>query len=234
LLPLDPDRRDTLCLTAIEGISMMANYIMGDRKGGLAERAGRGEKIGQDSPIQIIDADLDPAGRAIKGTGSGLSYGGNPPSHYNVAQKRIAAIIERSKMLPGWVIWTAHERAAQNKLTGETIVGPEGAGEAATASFPRVFNNTLHFATVEKLTKEADSHTGAQVSMVDAEYRVYTRNHFRAEGKMYTKFLATTRIADPTLMPLYLEGKQGEAIMEFYKILATSRQAAKDKLVNAA
>jgi hypothetical protein len=34
----------------IEGLSVGAQYLMGDVKGGLAEQSGRGIKIGQDSP----------------------------------------------------------------------------------------------------------------------------------------------------------------------------------------
>lgn len=234
MMPATPHTMANLALTGIEGISMVGLYIMGDKKGGLAQRAGAGEKIGQDSPIQIIDGTVDAAGRWDKKEGTGRAYGGNPPSHYNVAQKRLAGIIERSKMLPGWVIWSAHERAAANKLTGETVIGPEGAGEAATAQLPRIFNNTLHFTTAEKAVKEADAHTGAQISMLDTVYRVYTRNHFRPEGKMFVKYLATTRIKYPDMMPLFLESDiPGHSILEFYRIIEQSRTRAATELAAA-
>lgn len=179
----------------------------------------------------ITDADLDAAGRPIKNTGSGRTYGGNPISHFNVGQMRLTGIVERSKMLPGWVIWTAHEKTAENKLTGEKIIGPEGVGNAGTPTLPRMFNNTWHFATAEKMVKEADEHTGQQINMIDAVYRLYTRNHFRAEGKVFTKYLATTRIAYPEMMPLFLESDiPGASVMEAYAIIRASREKAKLEL----
>lgn len=220
---------DNICLTSIEGISMAGAYIMGDKKGGLAYRSGRGEKIGQDSPIQITDADLDPAGRALKGSGSGRTYGGNPISHFNVGQMRLTSIIERSKMLPGWVIWTAHEKVAEVKLTGEKIIGPEGVGNAATPTLPRLFNNTLHFVTAEKVIKREDEHTGQQIQMLDTTYRIYVRNHFRPEGKMFVKYLATCRVTHPEMMPKdgYFESSiPGESILKFYDVVAQSRAKA--------
>lgn len=232
LVPATPATIANLALTCFEGLSMVGTYIMGDKKGGLAYRSGRGEKIGQDSPIMITDADLDAAGRPIKNTGSGRTYGGNPISHFNVGQMRLTGIVERSKMLPGWVIWTAHEKTAENKLTGEKVIGPEGVGNAGTPNMPRLFNNTWHFATAEKMVKEADEHTGQMINMIDAVYRVYTRNHFRAEGKVFTKYLATTRIAYPDMMPLYLESDiPGASVMKGYEIIKQSREKAKLELM---
>lgn len=240
--PLDPKsplitldkhpNREKLGLTGIEGLAMAGKYIMGDKKGGLAYRSGQGEKIGQDSPIKIVDADLLPNGQPKPGTGSGRTYGGNPISHYNVGQLRLASIIERSKMLPGWVIWTSHEKAAENKLTGEKVIGPEGVGEASTPNMPRAFGNTLHFATAEKMAKEKDAHTGVDINVIDSVYRIHTRNHYRAEGKVYTKYLATTRIAYPDMMPPYLESEEpGASILEFYDIIEKSKQRAKLEMV---
>lgn len=232
LKPLTQEIASNLGITGIEGLAMAGNYIMGDKKGALAYRSGQGEKIGQDSPIKIIDADLDAAGRPKPGTGSGRTYGGNPISHYNVGQLRLAGVIERSKMLPGWVIWTSHEKVAENKLTGEKIIGPQGVGEASTPNMPRQFGNTLHFATAEKLTKEKDAHTGVDISVIDSVYRIYTRNHYRAEGKVYTKYLATTRIAYPEMMPHYLESETpGASILEFYSIIEAAKARSKEETV---
>ncbi len=234
LLPATPQLLGNLALTCIEGISMAGLYIMGDRKGGLANRASKGERIGGESEIQLTDGDMDAAGRPLKGdaqTGSGRSYGGHTISHYNVAQLRLANVIERSKLLPGWVIWTAHERAAENKLTNEKVIGPEGVGGASTASMPRMFGNTLHFATAEKLGKEKDAHTGVEVSVVDAVYRIHTKPHYRAEGKVFTKYLATTRISHPEMMPPFLESEiAGASILEFYSIIEQSKAKAKAEL----
>lgn len=234
LIPASPQSMGNLALTCIEGISMAGLYIMGDRKGGLAYRASKGERIGGESEIKLVDGETNAAGVLLTGaaqTGSGRTYGGHTISHYNVAQLRLANVIERSKLLPGWVIWTAHERPAENKLSGEKVIGPEGVGGAATPSLPRLFGNTLHFATAEKLLKEADEHTGQQINMIDSVYRIYTRNHFRAEGKVFTKYLATTRISHPEMMPAFLESEvAGESILEFYRLIEASRNKSREEL----
>jgi hypothetical protein len=94
-----------------EGLSVAGAYIMGDMKGGLAYRGGQGQKIGSESPYTIIDADLDSAGKIIKGSGPGDRYGGSSKTDYGTAQKRMLGVLERSKALPGdFTIWTAHER----------------------------------------------------------------------------------------------------------------------------
>jgi hypothetical protein len=231
LIAPTPELLKPYAVLAIEGLSVAGVYIMGDKKGGLAYRAGQGERIGGESEIRIIEAELDAAGRAKKDTGPGNAYGGHTISHFNVGQLRLANTIDRSKMWPGWVIWTGHERVSENKLTGEKIIGPEGVGNAATPSFPRVFGNTLHFATAEKVGKEVDAHTQAQISVIDSVYRIHTRNHFRAEGKTYTKYLATTRIAYPDMMPAYLESEvPGESILKFYDLIEQSKLKAKAEL----
>ena len=76
LMPMTPAVAATLGLSCFEGIAMAGAYIMGDKKGGLANRSGKGEKIGQDSPIMITDADLDAAGKIKPGSGPGRTYGG--------------------------------------------------------------------------------------------------------------------------------------------------------------
>lgn len=230
LVPLTPDVASKLALTCFEGLAVCGLYIMGDKKGGLAYRAGQGEKIGQDSPIRIVDGAVDAAGRPVsKDT---RTYGGNPISHFNVGQQRLRTIAERSKMLPGVVVWTSHEKTAENKMTGEKCIGPEGVGNADTPNWPRIFGNTLHFATVEKLVKQKDDHTGKEINWIDSAYRIYTRNHFRAEGGIYTKYLANTRIALPDMMPPFIEeDNPGEGILKFYRIIEEARQKSKALLV---
>jgi hypothetical protein len=190
----------------VEGLSVGAQYLMGDIKGGLAEQSGRGIKIGQDTPIFSKDALFDKDGKAVKGSGPKVldaagkliedpfSYGGNPVAHYGYAQRRLLANIERTKMFPNMVIWTAHERSTQDKVSGEKLVGPEAAGEAMTANLPRVFNNTLHFVTAQrKKEKKKDEHTEQMITDLDVEYRIYTRDHFHPDGSTFVKYKAVTR-----------------------------------------
>jgi len=235
MVPMTQEQLKKIGLYAFEGLSVGSLYIMGDKKGGFAQRSALGEKIGQDSPIQIVDLEKDKHGNVIPNSGPGTAFGGNPLAHYGVAQARMRGLIEKSKALPGWVIWTAHERAAEDKVTNQKLIGPEVAGGAMTANLSRVFNNTLHFATVEKTRKEKDEHTDKQVDIVDAEYRIYTRDHFRPEGGTYVKYKAVCRTPDPANMPLYLESSEpGASLIEFYERIKKAREEQKARLKGAA
>jgi hypothetical protein len=211
----------------IEGVSVGGLYIMGDTKGGLAYRAGKGEKIGQDSPIRYVDAEVDALGNAKAGTGPGYTFGGNPISHYGVGQKRLLGVIERSKVLPmEFVLWTAHERAAEDKISKEQLIGPEAAGGAMTGNLQRYFNNTLHFATAEKRTKgDKDDFTGKLVEDLDVEYRIWTRDHFSAQGNVTAKYKAVTRGVSAADMPHYFSDENpGDSIEKFYRTISEIRK----------
>jgi hypothetical protein len=223
---MTPEKFASLGGYAIEGLSVGANYIMGDRKGGFAARAALGEKIAGDSPVQLIDLERDPNTQLTKpGTGPGLAFGGVTLGGYGHAQRRMLGFIEKSKGLPGWVIWTAHERAGEDKVSNQKLIGPEVAGGALTASLSRYFNNTLHFATAEKTAKEKDDHTQKLVDVIDSEYRIYTRDHFRPEANTFIKYKAVCRTPKPKDMPLYLESDTpGASIIEFYERIRKARE----------
>jgi hypothetical protein len=233
--PMTKEKFATIGLNAIEGLSVGANYVMGDKKGGFSARAALGEKIAGDSPIQLLDLDRNPTtGQPIAGSGPGLAFGGVTLGGYGHAQRRMLGFIEKSKGLPGWVIWTAHERSAEDKVTAQKLIGPEVAGGALTAIVSRLFNNTLHFATAEKTVKEKDEHTGKAIDVIDAEYRIYTRDHFRPEGNTFVKYKAVCRTPDPQNMPLFLESNvPGQSILEFYQKIAEARQRQIAKIVAA-
>lgn len=230
--PMSKETYDKLGVYAIEGLSVGANYVMGDKKGGFAARAALGEKIAGDSPVQLIDLERNPTtGMTIANSGPGLAFGGVTLGGYGHAQRRMLGFVEKSKGLPGWVIWTAHERAAEDKVTSQKLIGPEVTGGALTATLSRMFNNTLHFATAEKTAKKKDEHTEKQVDVIDAEYRIYTRDHFRPEGNTFIKYKAVCRTSDPANMPLYLESDvPGKSILEFYSKVAEARAKQIEKL----
>lgn len=218
-----------------EGMSVAGAYIMGNVQGGLAERAGRGEKIGQDSPIRIIEGVVDPRTGKVEG-GPGTAFGGNPPSHYNVAQRTILECLQRSKGLPvDYVLWTAHEadNNAEKDINKESIVGPEVVGKALTGSIQRNFNNTLHCVTVSKKIKKADSLTQKQVDDLISEYRIYTTDHYSANGVTTVKFKACTRGGDSSV-PQYLVSKEpGDALLQYYQMLSNMRKARAAQLTAA-
>lgn len=230
--PMTPEQFKSISLVAIEGLSVGANYVMGDKKGGFSERAARGEKIAGDSPVQLIDLERnETTGQVVKGTGPGMAFGGVTLGGYGHAQRRMLGFIEASKALPGWVIWTAHERSSEDKVSNQKLIGPEVAGGALTANLSRIFNNTLHFATAEKTAKTKDAHTEKSIDVIDAEYRIYTRDHFRPEGNNFIKYKAVTRHPDPKgsqfghALPLYFESDiPGKSIIEFYENIRAARE----------
>jgi hypothetical protein len=241
--PLVPPKAEDLKrigVFGVEGLSVGAQYLMGDIQGGLAEQAGRGIKIGQDSPVFSKDVLFDGKGQVIKGSGPKVlddkgkvieepfSYGGNPVAHYGYAQRRLLANVERTKAFPHIVIWSAHERSTEDKVSKEKLVGPEAAGEAITSNLPRVFNNTLHFVTASRKKEKAkDEHTEQMVTDLDVEYRVYTRDHFHPDGTMFVKYKAVTRgCSEGEGMPQYLTSDvPGAAVLQFYQKLTDLRRA---------
>jgi hypothetical protein len=226
-----------------EGLAVAFKYIMGDVRGGLAEQASRGIKIGQDSPVFSVDAMLDKNGQPIKDSGPGTTFGGNPMAHFGFGQRRIEGIIERSKAFPNVVIWTTHERSAQDRISGEKMVGPEVGGEALTPAIQRSFNNTLHFVTASNIKdKVKDEHTEKLITDLDSEFRIYTRDHFHPDGSTFIKYKATTRGGIPAFdpktapegMPLYLTSPTpGQSILDFYGILKRHRDARAGRLKKA-
>jgi len=232
MIQMDRATFDKIGITVIEGLSVGANYVMGDKKGGFAARAALGEKIAGDSPVQLIDLERDERTGLVKAnSGPGLAFGGVTLGGYGHAQRRMLGFIEQSKALPGWVIWTAHERSGEDKVSNQKLIGPEVAGGALTANLSRLFNNTLHFATAERTVKEKDDHTQKSIDIIDAEYRIYTRDHFRAEGNTFVKYKAVCRTPDPQKMELYYTSPiPGESILAFYTEIKRARMEKKARL----
>lgn len=222
LVPPVQAELDQVGLIVYEGLTVMSAYVMGADEGGLANRSGKGEKIGQDSPIQIKD----------KGK-NGVTVGGNPISHFGVGQNHMKDCINRSKSkaFPGWVIWTAHERVAEDKTTGEKSVGPATTGGALTPFIPALFGNTLHFVTTSSKKKAKDPMSGKDVDIITNEYRMYTRDHYDADGTSFIKYKAVNRCAKPEMMPDYFTGKMGENILAFYKTLQDVRAQVEKELL---
>lgn len=218
-----------------EGLSVAASYILGNVKGGLANRSGQGEKLGQDSPIRIVEGEIDQkTGQLIPGSGPGSKFGGNPPAHYNIAQRNIVGIVQQSRGLPAQiVVWTAHEATndpEKDSLVKEQIVGPEVAGKALTSSIQRIFQNTLHIQTVAKRTKVDDTFIGRKVDELDLDYRLYTRDHFNANGMIMTRYKGCTRSVNGDFPQFFTSSEPGMAILEYYRVLAESTAAKKRAL----
>jgi len=224
-----PEELAKIGFWVFEGLSTASQYIMGDKKGGLSEQSARGVKIGQDSPIRITDAETDSKGMYVPKSGTGYVFGGNPMAHYNFAQRRVLGWIERTKALPGWVIWTAHERMGEDTgTTGEKIIGPEAAGKALTAGLPKYFSEALHFTVAFGSKNLVDKVTDKNIKVSNLEYRLYTRSHFDPDGMTQIPYIAVNRCMIPSMLPDYLVGKEpGENVRKFYTII---KEAATEKV----
>ena len=202
-------------LTVFEGLSVGCDYMMGDQKGGLADRAAQGEKIGQDAPYIVSEG--------------GMKFGGNPPSHYGFTQRRLISLIERTRALPvGFVLWTAHQRKAEDSdLKGVFEFGPDCAGQALTSKIGAYFGNTIHMHQVVVKTKTRDALTGKDIEVLKIERRAYTRKHADPEGQTGIKYYANSRIpvAFAQEMPEYLTPPDA---IRFYAILEDAK--AKNRL----
>jgi hypothetical protein len=222
LIAPTPAEMASISVWAFEGLSVAGNYVMGGTKGGLAYRGGKGEKIGQDSPIRIVDGEVDKLGNPKDPAAQ--VHGGNPLAHFGVAQRMILGFIERTKALPGdFVFTTAHERSAEDKVTKETIIGPEAAGGALTPVLQRYYGNTLHFVIAEKRSKSKDEFNQKLTDDLDTEHRIYTRAHISAST--FQKYTAVTRggLTEEEMPAYIVSANPGDGLLEFYNRLATAK-----------
>lgn len=219
LAPTPAETMAQIGVYVFEGMSTAARYVMGHSRGGMADRAARGERLGPDASMRIIEGEVDPkTGKVLDGTGE--TYGSNGQAHYGFVQNTVLEVVQESHMLPAsTVLWTAHEATnnPENDLNKELVIGPEIIGKAMTANIQRVFTNTLHFCTVAKRAKQTDTFTGRAVDELDLDYRIYTRDHFAPSGATMTRYKALTRAVDASQFPQYLGGAgPGEALLTYY------------------
>lgn len=221
---LTPDQVVSTGVWVIEGASVMGNYMMGTKKGGLAQRAASGETLGQEANVRFADTAL--AGQ------DALQFGGNAGAHYNIAQRYLLSNIIRTKSFPGIVIWTAHERIDDGERGGsfakgqqaekvridEKTIGPELVGKAMTGWISREFGNTLHYMLATKKTADGtDPATGKTLYKEKTEYRIYTRDHYDPDGIVGLKYRAVMRANDPSkVSDYYVSTTPGEGLIKFY------------------
>lgn len=194
---LPPEKQpnfDKVGIYVFEGAAVTANYIMSNIRGGLADLAGEGHKMGQDSPFQIPQGEVDDKGK-FKDKDA-RNFGGNSQTHYGIAQRHVVDAVNRSKGLAKYVIWTSHEYTndpSTSQIVKETIVGPEISGKALTASFQKLFGNTLHFQTVATKTKTMDTATKKERTELDLDYRIWTCDHFSPDNNTMIRYKALVR-----------------------------------------
>lgn len=222
-----PDRRvweKEIGFWVFEGLAPMSRYLMGNAEGGLSDLAAKGarekKKMGDkagiggglDSPFVVQDGDTIVGGVSMSGFG--------------FTQKQILDLVERSRILPGWVYWTTWERtvgAEDNDDRPEPIGGPEVAGKALTGTIGGSFGNTIHMVHASKELEVKDKVTGKTVKQQVVEHRAYTRPHYDPDQKSFTKYYANNRmpLSQRDLMPEYLMPADP---LKFYALLAEGKK----------
>lgn len=155
-------------LQAMEGISTIAQYMGGSYvSGGLAARAGRGDRIG-------------PAEETISFKDGTRAVGGNARAHYNIVQGDMQGAVANSHKNPVFLIWTAHETKAKDDLSGMPIVGPDVFGLKATQHVPRWFSSLLYLSSrpVEKQEMVDVGGKKEKMTVIDNEYFLWLKTHF--------------------------------------------------------
>jgi hypothetical protein len=231
LIPPTPDGLKQYCMTIFEGATVLAAYVMGNVKGGMAYRAANGEQLGPDPVVVIRDGEYDAKGKLTEG--SGMAFGTNGTAHYMATQGNFTEFVNQSRSLPGHKIWTAHEVIMEESVNigdlknqvkvrkGTVLGGPSVAGKALTPTFQKSFNNTLHSQTIAKQVKgeKADDLGVQQLNDNDITYVLWTRDHFAQTGAMNVKYKGCTRNV-PEDFPAYFVGeKRGENILAYYRAL---------------
>lgn len=197
LLPTSADEWAGIGLVIYEGLSAMADYIMGDRIGGLAQRMAKGEILNNDASFRLTDGSL--------------TFGGNARTHYGFTQRRIMDLIERTRALPCHVGWTAHERKVEDDESKETWIGPDVSGRMLTTKIGAWFGNTIHLHPVKAAVKGVDPITKKNIDTLQIQRRAYTRTHYDPEAAHFVRFYANTRMPEalarlePTFMPEWMD-----------------------------
>jgi hypothetical protein len=214
-----PEDLDRIGLWVFEGLTVMSDYMMGDKEGGLAYRMAKGETLNQDQSFRFKDGDI--------------LFGGNARTHYGFVQRKMLDLIGRTTRLPGVKYWTAHEVKVDDTENREAIFGPDVVGQKLTTRIGGSFGNTIHLHVAHVTKETTDAVTKAKTKQIAEEFRAYTRTHYDPDGQTQAKYYANTRMdarvreAYPTLMPEFLSPADP---VNFYRLLdeARNREAELD------
>jgi len=241
LAPPPANLIDDYGLMIFEGGQVMGQWMLSDTPGGFAWHAANETGFGgvKDENEELSFEDMEgskdiPEVYRLQGVVS-------PKHFYKVQQKLLSAVIS-SKKFPGLVYWTSHptqETADKTagatadqygKITGKKVIGPDFGGKALASLIPAKFGNTLHFDTVPVQRKEKDPLTNNQITIIEREYRLYTRRHMDPEMKEDAEYIAGNRASagSKLKMPDYFVSKEpGDSILQFYQRLSDIRAEVK-------
>lgn len=206
------DVKEKFGLFVYEGLTVMADYLMGDTEGGLAQRMAKGEILNNDESFKFVDGEL--------------KVGGNARTHYGLVQRRIPHMLRENLRVPVFKLWTAHEQRAEDKNSTETIIGPDVCGKALTSKIMGSFGHSIHLSKAAKLVKKKDSTTSRLVEELVAERRAYTESHYDPNGNNFARYLANVRIPEGCpagVIPLYYAPPDP---LRFYQDMEKAQQLA--------
>src|SRR6186713_2483709 len=207
-----PQMQEKYGLFVYEGLTAMADYMMGDTEGGLADRMAKGQSLNNDDSFKFQDGMM--------------KFGGNSRTHYGMVQRRIPHMLRENSRVPLFKIWTAHEQRAEDGISKETVIGPDVVGRMLTSKIMGSFGHTVHLCKVAKLVKEKDPHSSKVIEIPIAERRAYTESHYDPSGTNFAKYLANVRIPEgcpPNTIPLYYAPPEP---LKFYADLEVAQKLA--------
>jgi GTPase SAR1 family protein len=213
MLAPTPEALDAVGLWVFEGLTVMSDYMMGEREGGLANRMAKGEMLNKDDSFRFKDGQI--------------LFGGNARTHYGFVQRKMLDLIGRTSRLPGIKYWTAHELKVDDAEYRESIYGPDVCGQKLTPRIGANFGNTIHLHVAHVEKEQEDQTTKRKVKKIVQEYRAYTRTHFDPDAGTTAKYYANNRMdarvveAYPDLMPEYLSPADP---IRFYGLLDEARR----------
>lgn len=199
-------------LFVYEGLTVMADYMMGDIEGGLAFRMAKGENLNKDDSFRIVDGEL--------------KLGGNARTHYGLVQRRIPQMLKSNARVPVFKIWTAHEQRTEDDTSNEVVIGPDIVGKALTPKIMGSFGHTIHLTRAAKRVKRKDPATNKDVEEIISERRAYTESHYDPNGMHFAKYLANARIPEGSpagMIPLYYTPPDP---LKFYADITSAQKAA--------
>ena len=223
---------ETHAYVIYEGATVMKQWLMGNNEGAIADKISKGEKFGgvRDDGGRLVTTD----GKVNGVPDEWRKHGQITGLHYMKAYRELESAIQRSSAFAGNVIWTAHPTEAPDlteggrsgqhgQIQGKKVIGPDVCGKARAATISALFGNTLHFDTAMKTGhREQDALTGKNISILEPEYRVYTRDHYDPDGLEMVEFRAGCRYDGMKLF--YTHNEPGKSILDFYVDLQKKAQ----------
>lgn len=223
---------DEFGLNIYEGGTVIGNWLLSDVPGGLAwhaaESTGFGGVKDEDGVLSYKDNF-----KGADGIDAYLEQGFNSPKHYMIAQRKIVNAIRSSKKFPGLTFWTFHttegadktqggEAGQYGKVSGKKVMGPDAGGRALVSTLSKEFGNMFHFDLATTIQKNKDETTAKQISVVEKEFRLYTRRHYDPDQNVLIEYIAGTRTAG--LKDHYTSVTPGDSLLQVYQEMARLRR----------